>query len=256
MVSIAATHPLTLVPALLAGVVAGAINSVAGGGSFISFPTLLFLGIPPIIANATNNFAMWAGTIGSVRGYREELAGSYRRLLPALGTALAGGVIGSLVLLHTPDAVFARLIPWLLLGATAIFAGSDALRRVSGSRDHAGILAPATLGPLFVVAVYGGYFGAGVGILVLALLALSGVRDLIKASGVKSLLALVINGVACVPFVLAGKVDWAAAGVLAVGAAVGAYGSARVTRRVSPKAVRVAAIGIGVVLSAYFFLKR
>ncbi|HYL26674.1 MAG TPA: sulfite exporter TauE/SafE family protein, partial [Candidatus Nitrosotalea sp.] len=149
-----------IVPAA-AALVAGAMNSVAGGGSFLSFPALLFAGVAPISANATNNAAMWVGTIGSARGYREELVEHRALLLPVISVSIVGSLIGACLLLLTPQALFARLIPWLLLFATGVFAASPLLRK---SPAEAPRHAPWQIAAQFAVAIYGGYFGAGMGI--------------------------------------------------------------------------------------------
>ncbi len=245
----------TFILLIVAGFFAGCINSVAGGGSFLAFPTLLFLGLPPIIANATNNTAMWFGTFGTISGYREELAGHYRPLLPAMLIGVAGGLAGAWLLLVTPEVVFTRLIPWLLLGATLVFAFSARLRRLAGSHDHPGLFASGTLVPLFLVGVYGGYFGAAIGILTLALLALSGVSDVHRANGIKAIFSFVVNGAAFISFVVAGKIAWPVAVVLSLAAIAGAYAAARISRKVAPQALRRLIIMIGVCLSAYFFYK-
>ncbi len=189
-----------------AAVVAGALNSVAGGGSFISFPALLYVGLPPIVANATNNTAMWLGTLSSVGGYRDEFGGRRRRFVPALFVGAAGGIVGAVLLLVTPEATFTRMIPYLLLFATVVFAASDWLRRLGRSTGTpAGDVTTRLLAPLFFVSIYGGYFGAGMGILILALLAVAGWTEIHRMNALKVLLAACVNGVAVVPFAVAGR---------------------------------------------------
>lgn len=248
--------PMTqLILMIVAGFLAGCMNTVAGGGSFITFPTLLFLGVPPIIANATNTTAMWMGTFGTIGGYREELKGHYKPLIPAMLVGVAGGLLGAWLLLSTPELVFTRMIPWLMLTATVIFASSSRLRKLAGSKDHPGLFAPVTLVPLFFVGIYGGYFGAAIGILTLALLALSGVTEIHRANGIKAILSFVVNGVAFASFVVAGKIEWPIAMVLSIAAILGAYVAARISRKVSAKALRQVVIGIGVALTLYYFWK-
>jgi uncharacterized membrane protein YfcA len=245
-----------LVLAFAAALVAGALNSVAGGGSFISFPALLFLGLPPIVANATNNTAMWLGTLSSVGGYRDELGARRRRFIPVLLVATIGGAAGAVLLLATPEQTFTRLIPYLLLFATLIFAASDRLRPSAGraASPDAGV-SPRLYLPLFAVAVYGGYFGAGIGILILALLAVAGWSEIHRMNAVKVLFATCISGVAVIPFALAGKIAWGTAAVVAVGAIAGGYFGARIALRTHPRLVRVFVIAVGAVMTAYFFVK-
>lgn len=242
--------------ALAAALIAGALNSVAGGGSFVSFPALLFLGLPPIVANATNNTAMWLGTLSSVGGYREELGERLRRFVPVLAVATAGGALGAVLLLVTPEATFTRMIPYLLLFATVVFAASDRLREFAG---RSGIpddgVSTRLFVPLFLVAIYGGYFGAGIGILILALFALSGWSQIHRMNAVKVLLATCINGVAVIPFAAAGKIAWGVAAVVAIGAVAGGYFGARIARRVDPRVIRTLVIVIGAAMTLYFFMR-
>ena len=159
------------------------MNSVAGGGSFLSFPALLFAGVAPISANATNNAAMWVGTIGSARGFHEEISEHRALLLPVVTASIAGSLIGACLLLATPQTLFVRLIPWLLLFATSLFAVSPLLQRKSrGAPRHA----PWQIALQFAVAVYGGYFGAGMGIMMLAVLAFSGLPSLNAQNAIKT----------------------------------------------------------------------
>ncbi|MGZ3509538.1 MAG: sulfite exporter TauE/SafE family protein [Vulcanimicrobiaceae bacterium] len=236
-----------------AAVVGGAINSVAGGGSFITFPTLIFTGVPPISANATNNTAMWVGVIGSARGYKEEVR-TYRRLLwPAMIVSLVGAFLGALLLLRTPPAVFERLIPYLLLFATIVFAASPYFvrRHEDGARSHS----PIQLAVQFAVSVYGGYFGAGMGILMLAILGFSALPNMNAMNAVKNVLSVVINGVALIPFVFARIIDWPQALLMAVFAVLGGYVGSRLFRLVPSNVTRMIVIAIGVSMTAYFFAK-
>lgn len=228
------------------------MNSVAGGGSFISFPALVFAGVPPISANATNNAAMWVGTIGSARGYREEVGEHRALLLPVIAVSVAGALIGACLLLLTPQSLFERLIPWLLLFATVVFAVSPRLTRKSaGIPRHA----PWQIAVQFFVAVYGGYFGAGMGILMLAVLAFSGLPNFNAQNAIKNVLAVSINGVALVPFLIARIVDWRFAIPMAVIALAGGYLGARFFRRVSQKVSRAIVVAIGIVMTMVFFLR-
>lgn len=227
------------------------MNSVAGGGSFLSFPALIFAGVPPISANATNNAAMWVGQIGSARGYREEVREHRAMLLPIVLCSIAGALIGAVLLIRTPAVVFARLIPWLLLFATILFALSPLLKRPTAEPRNA----PWQLAVQFVVAVYGGYFGAGMGIMMLAILAFSGLPTFNAQNAVKNVLSVFINGVALVPFVLARIVDWRFAVPMAIVALGGGYFGARFFRRVPQPVSRSLVILIGVVMTAVFFVR-
>jgi hypothetical protein len=236
----------------LAAFAAGAMNSVAGGGSFLSFPALVFAGVPAISANATNNAAMWVGTIGSARGYREEIREHRSLLRPVIIASIAGSLIGASLLLLTPPALFAHLIPWLLLFATLVFALSPFLVRRS---DRAPRHAPWQIAAQFAVAIYGGYFGAGMGILMLAVLAFSGLPSFNAQNAIKNVLAVTINGVALVPFVVARIVDWRFAIPMAVLALLGGYLGARVFRQVSQPISRAIVIVIGVGMTTVFFAR-
>jgi uncharacterized membrane protein YfcA len=228
------------------------MNSVAGGGSFLSFPALVFAGVPAISANATNNAAMWVGTIGSARGYREEVAEHRALLWPVVAVSLAGSLIGACLLLVTPQALFERLIPWLLLFATSVFALSPWLNRgANGAPRHA----PWQIAVQFLVAIYGGYFGAGMGILMLAVLAFSGLPSFNAQNAIKNVLSVSINGVALVPFIAARIVDWRFAIPMAAIALLGGYFGARLFRRVPQRVSRSVVVCIGAAMTIVFFLR-
>ena len=230
---------------------AGGMNSVAGGGSFLSFPALLFAGVPAISANATNNAAMWVGTLGSARGYREEIRVHRRFLPPLLIVSVAGSVLGAVTLLLTPAATFERLIPWLLLFATCVFAAGPWLKRRGAAPHHAAW----QLAAQFCVAVYGGYFGAGMGIMMLAVLAFSGLPTFNAQNAVKNVLAVAINGVALVPFAIARVVDWRFAVPMAALALLGGYLGARLLRRLPQRVARTSVIVIGAAMTVAFFIR-
>jgi hypothetical protein len=230
----------------------GAINSVAGGGSFLTFPALLFAGVPAIPANATNNTAMWLGVVASARGYREEIRTYRGVIVPAMVISLIGSLGGAVLLLHTPPKIFERLIPWLLLFATVVFALSPLLTKKHENRD---VHSPWQLAAQFAVSIYGGYFGAGMGILMLAILSFSGLPTMNAMNGVKNLLSIVINGIAVIPFVIAGAINWPIALFMAVFAMIGGYAGARIFRRVPSNITRIIVLAIGAGMSAYFFAK-
>ncbi|MFZ0642178.1 MAG: sulfite exporter TauE/SafE family protein [Candidatus Acidiferrales bacterium] len=251
-------HPVFL---FFAALVAGILNAVAGGGSFISFPALLFTGMAPIAANATSTAAVWPGTVASTVAYRNAFTPDARRLLPALlFTGIIGGFLGARILLRTPQTTFMRLVPWLLLGATLLF--------LTGPRISAWVKRRAAQGktsrPLFIagfflellIAMYIGYFGAGVGILVLSLLVLLGMEDIHAMNGVKVLLVSVVNGVAMVTFIVAKIIVWPQALLMLVGSLIGGYGGAHYAQKMDPLHVRWIVIVVGFAMSAYFFIHR
>jgi uncharacterized membrane protein YfcA len=237
----------------LAAVVGGAMNSVAGGGSFVAFPALLFAGVPPIPANATNTIALWPGAIASVVAYRRELGEVKRELLPLALAALAGGLVGSVLLLRTRESTFVLLIPWLLLFATVLFTFGGAVSRklTHGARAPFAVVVIAQL----AISVYGGYFGGGMGIMMLAVLTLLGMTHIHRMNALKNALGTLINGVAVVAFVIAGAVRWVPGVFMIVGGITGGYSGAAIARRVSPKYVRWVVIGVAWTMTAYFFAK-
>jgi uncharacterized membrane protein YfcA len=235
---------------LAAAFAGGAINSVAGGGSFLTFPALLVTGVPAIPANATNNTAMWLGGVASARGYREEVRTYRGVIVPAIIVSLIGSVGGAILLLHTPPKTFERMIPWLLLFATIVFAISPLITR---THKPAAVHSPWQLVAQFFVAVYGGYFGAGMGIMMLAILTFSALPNMNAMNGVKNLLSIIINGIAVVPFALARVIDWPIALLMAVFSMAGGYFGARFFRRVPSNITRILVLAIGASMSAYFF---
>lgn len=256
--------PLTHLLALFAsGLAAGGVNSIAGGGSLITFPTMLALGIAPIAANATNTVALTPGSAAAFWAYRDTL-GDARPLAFAMALPGAlGGVVGATLALQTGDATFARLVPWLILGATGLFALQAPLARAVRKHDNEVAVHEAPRGRRlvalavfqFVVAVYGGFFGAGIGILMLAMLGFLGARDLHRANGLKNLAAGSINAVASLAFVVGGKVVWTHALAVALGAIAGGYGGAGVARKVGQARVRRAVMAIGITMAAVMFVR-
>ena len=241
-------------------VIAGAINTVAGGGTLLTFPTLIWLGMPSVMANATNTVAIWPGTLGSVWGYRGELVGVHRRVYALVIPSVVGGVAGGVLLRFTPTEVFDRLVPVLVCFATVVFMAQEWFQRLftrARTEDHEGPrwFAEAMLFQL-AVAVYGGYFGAGIGILMLAALAIMGHTNIHQMIALKNLLAVCINGVAAVYFIISGLVSWPHVIVMAVGAILGGVGSARIARRLDQRTVRrmVIALGFAMAVSLMFRL--
>ena len=240
-----------------AGFISSSINSIAFGGSLISFPTLVWLGVPAITANATNTAAIWPGSLGAVWGYRRELRDLAPRMYWLIVPSVLGTMAGAVLLRVTPTALFDRLVPLLLLLATVLFAVQERVQRLfnmsaahQGSRWFA-----AALDFQFFVSVYGGYFGAGMGILMLAALSVLGHDDIHQMNGVKNLLALFINLVAATYFVAAGMVIASDAIVMAAGATLGGVTSARLARRMGRQAVRRAVIVVGFGMALLLFLR-
>lgn len=247
-----------------AALLAGAVNSVAGGGSFISFPALLFAGVPPIPANATNTAAVWPGTVASTLAYRNAFTPEARKLLPPLLiTGVLGGILGAGILLHTPPATFLHILPWLLLAATLLFMVSkrmtDWVRKraghAPGDKGSSRLLFAVALVVELVVAIYVGYFGAGAGILTLALLALLGIENIHSLNGMKTLLVSVINGVAIITFIVARVIVWPEALLMLVGASAGGYAGAYYAQKMNQEHVRWIVIAVGLGMAAYFFVK-
>ncbi len=242
--------------------VAGALNSVAGGGSFLSFPALVLTGVPPIQANATNTAALWPGTLASVGAYRNELRGeNSKMLLPLMLTGLTGALIGAYVLLHTPQKTFLRLIPYLLGGATIIFALSGRVTAWVRERSHhvRNRTKLAVAGSALIqlcIAVYIGFFGAGAGILMLAMLAIMGIESIHTMNAYKTVLATTCNGIALIPFFLAHAVYWPQALLMLCGASLGGYYGAYFAQKMDPRHVRWMVIAIGAGMAAYFFAKQ
>jgi uncharacterized protein len=252
---------LTLAHAIFlfaAATFAGALNAIAGGGSFISFPALLFTGVPPIPANATNNVSAWTGLVASSGAYRNHLSVPSRVLVPLLSVGVVGGAAGALLLLKTPVHTFNRLLPWLMLGATLLFVFGKKLvgRRDSHMRHDAtaGALATASVA-LFCAAVYGGYFGGGLGIVLLALLAALGMTDIHAMNAFKTLLSSAINGLALVMFVVARVIYWPQALVMVIGSVLGGYFGAHYGQKLPQPAVRIFVILMGIGMTVYFFAK-
>jgi uncharacterized membrane protein YfcA len=244
-------------------VVGGAINAVAGGGSFIAFPTMLFVGVPPVAANATTAAALWPAGVASAVAYRKDLQ-SDRVTLIVLGLASAiGGSAGAKLLLVTSDETFAKLIPWLLLVASAVFTFGPRLSRDAQARPPSDAVprraraVPLALGALvqLVIASYGGYFGGGMGILMLATFTLMGMTHMHAMNSLKIILGILINGAANIAFFVAGKVVLDVAAPVAVGSIVGGWLGAATARKVDPNRVRRVVLAFAWLITAWFFVR-
>lgn len=236
----------------------GGLNSVAGGGSFLTFPTLIVSGVAPIRANATSTVALWPGSLASIGAYRREL-GAVRHVRMLSGISLVGGLLGAVLLLRTPSATFSALIPYLLLLATLLFTFNGPIKR-SLSKVFVPAEGPAARVPValivvqFVIAVYGGFFGGGIGILMLAALGLLGLDNIHEMNALKTVLASCINGIAVVTFIVAGAVDWPRALVMLAGAIIGGYVGAATARKLDQRMVRGFVIAVGCIMTVYFFV--
>ena len=252
---------LSLAGLFLAGVIAGAINSVAGGGTLISFPSLIAYGVPTVMANATNTGVVWPGTLSSAIAYRDDLTRERGLLLTLLVPSCIGGLLGAAILVITPEETFAHIVPFLVLFATILFALSDIFKRLvrsdsDGHTERINLLSGAWgFGFQLFVATYGGYFGAGMGILMLASLSLMGLRDVHRMNALKTLLGTMINGVALVFFIIKGLIVWRVAIMMAVGATIGGYAGARLAKRVNQKRLRIFIVLVGLAVSAWLFVK-
>jgi uncharacterized protein len=243
----------------LGGFAAGAVNSIAGGGTFFSFPALLAVGVPPVVANASNSVALWPGSLSGAWAYRHELRRFRRYLLPMGAASLAGGALGGWLLLAAGDARFAALIPWLLAFATLLFAFSPqlaaALKRWR-TPAHTQAQASTPSGGWWVqllVSVYGGFFGAGMGILMMASLAIAGHEDVQEINALKNLLSSLVYSVTVLTFVLAGAVSWPHTVVMLLTASLGGYLGAHMARRLQGPWLRRIVIGTGAALTLYYF---
>jgi len=257
----------------LAATLAGALNAVAGGGSFILFPTLLFTGVPPVPANATNTVALWTGLGFSGGAFRRHLNVERRLLISLVSVSVFGGVVGAMLLLRTPAHTFLRILPWLMLSATLLFIFGGKLTRPSAApaihdspthdsrtNDLAarGVSAKAVLAASclqLLVAIYGGYFGGGMGFVILAMLTALGMADIHQMNALKVVLSTATNGIAVVVFIVKHAVYWPQAAVMICGAALGGYFGAHYSLRLQPARVRWFVIAVGASMTVYFFVR-
>jgi uncharacterized protein len=235
--------------------VAAAINSVAGGGTFLTFPVFILNGLSPLQANIMSTIALWPGTLASAYGYRGQMVADRKTLTPFLIIGVVGGALGALLLLLTPEVTFAALVPWLLLAATLIFTfgrqGIALMQRVFPQKKQR---TGTGMALQFFIAIYGGYFGAGIGILLLAMLQILGHSNIHRMNALKTVLGAAINAVTALIFVFSGKVLWSMAAVMVAGGVAGGYVGARLALKVAPEKVRMLVSAIGFAMTAYFFL--
>jgi uncharacterized membrane protein YfcA len=287
---------MTIEQALLligASAIAGAMNSVAGGGTMLTFPALLAAGQLSTVANATSTVALWPGQISSLWALRDEIKHNASSIVPLSIIGLAGGIAGAQLLVYTPASLFDRIVPFLILMATALFMAQEPLAKWQKARTER-ILAPVGMAPenmeeeaeaavadtpvapahpipeqpeaplritvgigifLLLVALYGGYFGAGIGILSLAALGLMGMTNIHQMNAIKAIFTIGINGIAAALFIIKGLVDWKIAGMMALGSLFGGYAGAGIARKVGQKNVRRIVIAIGLILAVTQFVK-
>jgi len=258
----AASIPWNWIWLIVASFLAGMLNAVAGGGSFLMFPALLGMGIAPVQANATNTVALWPGQLTSIAGYREDIRKNLRLVWPMALAGLLGGTAGAIVLLNTPQTTFLHLVPWLLLVAALIFAASGPVTRWLEKRKGT---APAQFRhprrfPVFVatavVCFYIGYFGAGAGFLIITMLSLFGYQDLNEINALKVVSTTMANGIAFLIFVFDRQVVWRYCLLAMLVCAVAGYTSASLARRIPPRILRAIVVAIGLTMAAWFFWKN
>jgi uncharacterized membrane protein YfcA len=256
---IAPVSPLHLLFAAIAAFLAGGINSVAGGGTLITFPTLMALGLPPVIANATNTVAIWPGSLGSLWGFRREFRETDAKMRWMVIPSLLGGATGALLLRFTPPSVFERLVPFLILFATLIFAARAPIQKLIRSAHPEVHRTPkwfvTAMSFQLLVGLYGGYFGAGIGIMMLSALSILGMTDMLKMNALTSLYALCINGVAALLFIWARMIFWPYVLVMAIAAIIGGYAAAGLARKIGSDRVRLFVIVVGFTISGVLFFR-
>lgn len=268
MIAAPADHdPLRLALVAMATLVAGAINAIAGGGTLLTFPALVGLGIPPLVANATSTVALWPGALASMWGYRRELVGARGWARRFAIPSVAGGMVGAWLLMRTPAERFDAIVPWLVLGATALFMvqgpvmqalrrrRGDALAAPAGEPGSEGRPGASLLAFQFLVAIYGGYFGAGVGILMLAALGFMGLTNIHRMNGLKNWGGFCMNVVAAGMFSASGLVNWPVALTMAGAALAGGYAGSRLAQRVGQRWVRRGIVAVGVLSGIWLLLR-
>ena len=243
---------MTLLLLIAAAFAAGVINSVAGGGSFLTFPSLIFSGVAPVVANASSTVALVPGAVASMLAYRgdvQKLDEKYLKLW--LVVSLIGGAVGAWLLLITSDRTFRQIAPWLLLFATLLFAFGNQVSAAMGGRLHGNKWWMLTL--LFPIALYGGYFGGGIGIMFLAALRLYGMTEIHGMNGIKTILGGTLNALAALIFIVNREVAWKPTAVMMGASILGGYVGPRAARRLQPAAIRGLVIAVGVTMTIYFF---
>jgi len=249
---------LTELLLLVAGLIAGALNTLAGGGSFVAFPALLAAGVPPVIANASNTYAALPGYVSGAVGFWSDIRKHRSRLLPYTVISLIFGYVGAELLLHISNEAFNRIVPWLMLFSVLLFAFGNRINRIVAARAGSGRGAKLTGAALLfallaALCVYGGFFNAGLGILLLAFLALAGMTDIHAMNGLKLWISSMVAVVAVIRFAISGSIDWYHGSIALVGVVVGAYVAARLAHRVPTGVLRVLVLVYASVLTLWFF---
>lgn len=234
-----------------AGLVAGAVNAIAGGGSLLLFPALIAAGYGTLAANVTNSVALWPGYLGGVAGYRAELAGQRRRLVGLSAVAAVGAAAGCGLLLGTPEGAFDVVVPFLVLAASLLLAVQPRVKELVGAGTRPRVLYPA----VGVAAVYGGYFGGALGVILLGTLALTVQDSLRRLNAVKAVLSLVVSTVTVIAFGVFGPVDWVAVAVIAPAALLGGYVGAKIARRLDDRLLRRGVVVFGIAVAVLLFLR-
>jgi uncharacterized protein len=244
----------------LAAVAAGAVNALAGGGTLITFPTLTALGLPAVAANVTNTIAMAPGHLGATLAQKHDLAGQRARIRRLVPAALLGGLVGGLLLLFTSERVFRQLVPFLILLASALLAVQEPvrawlLRRLARASPHASHGEALAIIPVFAASIYGGYFGAGLSVIVLSALGLLVDDSLTRLNAAKQAIGFAANGAAAVLFLFSGQVHWTAGLVMAVGAVAGGALGGRLAGRVRPATLRRVVVSVGVLVGLAYLIR-
>jgi len=248
--------PFDIAILVVIGLLAGFSNAVVGGGTLFTFPVILSVGLTPVIANATTTVALWPGTMTSARAQLEPLKRSSTRLTPRVIGATLGGLLGAVLLLASSDAFFFKLVPWLLAIATALFTFSRPIvRRIARLSGANRSNEPALVTMEFFSSIYGGYFGAAIGILLLSSMALAGEHDIQSANAQRNFLVCFINGIAAAIFVVSGVVDWRVALIVMAGSIAGGYIGGRVARQIPSEPLRHIVTAAGIVFSAIYFFR-
>lgn len=240
---------------LVAGFGAGFANAIAGGGSLISFPALLLSGISPVTANATSTLALWPGTLASLWAYRLQILSKRKQALALALPSILGGFLGSILLLHTPEKAFRVIVPYLILLACALLIAQDPIARWVAQRVPTGSQKPplALWISQFLISIYGGYFGAGIGILMLAAMGIFLSEDMQSTNALRISFGLLINGAASLYFILMGVANLPAAGLMAVASITGGYVGARLAQKLSSKLFRIVVVSFGIIVALRLF---
>lgn len=250
--------PFDFLLAAVAAVAAGAVNAIAGGGTLITFPILTFLGIPAVTANVTNTVALCPGYFGGTLAQMNDLQGQKNRLWLVVPASIVGGVLGGFLLLQTGERLFRELVPYLILLASGLLAIQDPVRAWLVRRmgdGHGASLEKISWLPVGLASIYGGYFGAGLSVIVLSALGLTLEDSLTRLNALKQAVAFSVNIAAAIFFLFSGKVIWSAALVMAIGALIGGVLGGRLASRIKPSALRWTVVIIGVVISIIYFLR-